>query len=66
MIKLFAACGNYLNGGNRQRGQADGFSIDILPKIKDVKSKDNSITLLAYIVRFCMDQVLSININGLR
>ena len=43
-----------MNGGNRQRGQADGFVIDILPKIKDVKSKDNSINLLAYIVRFCI------------
>ena len=29
-----------------QRGQADGFSIDILPKLKDYKSKDNSVTLL--------------------
>lgn len=48
------ACGNYMNGGNRQRGQADGFLIDILPKIKDVKSKDNSLNLLAYIVRFCI------------
>ena len=45
-----------MNGGNRQRGQADGFMIDILPKIKDVKSKDNSINLLAYIVRFCIDK----------
>ena len=43
-----------MNGGNRQRGQADGFVIDILPKIKDVKSKDNSINLLAYIVSFCI------------
>ena len=43
-----------MNGGNRQRGQADGFVIDILPKIKDVKSKDNTINLLAYIVRFCI------------
>jgi hypothetical protein len=27
-------CGNYLNGGNKQRGQADGFTLDILPKLK--------------------------------
>lgn len=27
-----------MNGGNRTRGQADGFSLDILPKLKDVKS----------------------------
>ena len=56
MFAVLLACGNYMNGGNRQRGQADGFMIDILPKIKDVKSKDNSINLLAYIVRFCIDQ----------
>ena len=45
------ACGNYLNGGNRQRGQADGFGIDILPKIKDVKTNDNFGNLLSFIVR---------------
>ena len=56
MFAVLLACGNYMNGGNRQRGQADGFMIDILPKVKDVKSKDNSITLLAYIVRFCICQ----------
>lgn len=27
-----------MNGGNRSRGQADGFTLDILPKLKDVKS----------------------------
>jgi len=54
VIAVILACGNYMNGGNRQRGQADGFAIDILPKIKDVKSKDNSNNLLAYIVRFCI------------
>ena len=29
--------GNYMNGGT-QRGQADGFDLAILPKLKDVKS----------------------------
>lgn len=51
---VILACGNYMNGGNRQRGQADGFNIDILPKVKDVKSKDNANNLLSYIVRFCI------------
>jgi len=54
VIAVILACGNYMNGGNRQRGQADGFAIDILPKVKDVKSKDNSNNLLAYIVHFCI------------
>lgn len=43
-----------MNGGNRARGQADGFGLEILPKLRDVKSKDNSITLLHYIVRIYM------------
>jgi len=54
MFAVVLSCGNYMNGGNRQRGQADGFSIDILPKIKDVKSNNNSSNLLAYIVRLCI------------
>ncbi|KAK8381898.1 hypothetical protein O3P69_015123 [Scylla paramamosain] len=47
---LILAIGNYMNGGNRTRGQADGFGLEILPKIKDVKSKDSSYTLLHFIV----------------
>jgi hypothetical protein len=46
VLGIILACGNYMNGGNMQRGQADGFAIDILSKLKDVKSKDNSLTLL--------------------
>lgn len=40
-----------MNGGNVTRGQADGFGLEILGKLKDVKSKDSRITLLHYIVR---------------
>jgi len=49
-------CGNYLNGGNKQRGQADGFTLDILPKLKDVKTKDKQSNLLVYIVRTCTEK----------
>ncbi|MED6237389.1 Formin-2, partial [Ataeniobius toweri] len=38
ILGLVLAFGNFMNGGNRTRGQADGFSLDILPKLKDVKS----------------------------
>ncbi|KAF0288140.1 Formin-2 [Amphibalanus amphitrite] len=48
---LILALGNYMNGGNRTRGQADGFGLDIIGKLKDVKSKDSSVTLLHYIVK---------------
>ncbi|XP_032792017.2 formin-2 isoform X2 [Daphnia magna] len=51
VLGIILALGNYMNGGNRQRGQADGFAIDILPKIKDVKSKDNTLTLIFYVVK---------------
>lgn len=40
-----------------QRGQADGFGLEILAKLKDVKSKDNQITLLHFIVRTYMQQL---------
>ncbi|XP_051958661.1 formin-2 isoform X1 [Xyrauchen texanus] len=52
ILGLVLAFGNFMNGGNRSRGQADGFSLDILPKLKDVKSSDNSKSLLSYIVSY--------------
>ncbi|CAH0393562.1 unnamed protein product [Bemisia tabaci] len=56
VLALILALGNFMNGGNIQRGQADGFGLEILPKIKDVKSKDNSTTLLHFLVRAYMKQ----------
>lgn len=38
VLGLVLAFGNFMNGGNRSRGQADGFTLEILPKLKDVKS----------------------------
>ncbi|XP_067311786.1 formin-2 isoform X2 [Pseudorasbora parva] len=40
ILGLVLAFGNIMNGGNRSRGQADGFTLDILSKLKDVKSSD--------------------------
>lgn len=34
-----------MNGGNRTRGQADGFGLEILPKLKDVKSRVTHLTV---------------------
>lgn len=45
VLAIILALGNYMNGGNRQRGQADGFGLEILPKLRDVKSKGNEIVL---------------------
>lgn len=39
VVGLVLALGNYMNGGSRVRGQADGFGLEILPKLKDVKSR---------------------------
>nr|XP_057913838.1 formin-like isoform X2 [Doryrhamphus excisus] len=39
VLGLVLALGNHMNGGNRVRGQADGFGLEILPKLKDVKSR---------------------------
>ena len=43
-----------MNGGNMTRGQADGFGLDILPKLRDVKSTDPAVTLLHFVVRETM------------
>ena len=51
---MILSCGNYLNGGNAQRGQAEGFGIDILPKLKDLKTMSNTDNLMAFVVRFCI------------
>jgi formin 2/formin-1 len=49
------AFGNYMNGGTA-RGQADGFSLTVLTKLRDVKTQDNSSTLVAYLVHLlCKD-----------
>ncbi|XP_073789456.1 formin-1 isoform X3 [Danio rerio] len=52
VMGLVLALGNYMNGGSRARGQADGFGLEILPKLKDVKSRENHISLLDYIVSY--------------
>ncbi|XP_070612608.1 formin-1 [Erythrolamprus reginae] len=50
VLALILAFGNYMNGGNKTRGQADGFGLEILPKLKDVKSRDTGISLADYVV----------------
>ncbi|KAL2082742.1 hypothetical protein ACEWY4_022560 [Coilia grayii] len=52
VVGLVLSLGNYMNGGSRVRGQADGFGLEILPKLKDVKSRDNRISLVDYIVSY--------------
>lgn len=51
LFAIILTLGNVMNGGNRYRGQADGFGLDVLNKLKDVKSKDKKTTLLHFIVK---------------
>lgn len=51
LFSIILTLGNYMNGGNNTRGQADGFGLEILSKLKDVKSREPKITLLHYIIK---------------
>lgn len=57
VLAIILTLGNFMNGGNMQRGQADGFGLEILAKLRDVKSKDNQVTLLHFIVRTYMQKL---------
>ncbi|XP_049596102.1 formin isoform X1 [Syngnathus scovelli] len=57
VLGLVLAFGNYMNGGNRTRGQADGFTLEILPKLKDVKSRDSHISLVDYVVLYYLRNI---------
>ncbi|XP_078490791.1 formin-like isoform X2 [Ciona intestinalis] len=50
LLSIILSVGNYLNGGNVSRGQARGFDLEILGKLKDVKSNVGGVTLLSYII----------------
>ncbi|XP_050446207.1 formin-2-like isoform X3 [Cataglyphis hispanica] len=50
VMAIILTLGNYMNGGNMMRGQADGFGLEILGKLKDVKSNVPGVTLLHYVV----------------
>ncbi|BFU19239.1 formin family protein [Entamoeba histolytica HM-1:IMSS-B] len=47
-LGIVVSLGNYLNGGNQTRGQADGFNIEFLLKLKDVKDNNGTSNLLEY------------------
>lgn len=60
ILAIILTLGNYMNGGNMTRGQADGFGLEILSKLKDVKSNDSKVTLLHFIVRTYMKKIENI------
>ncbi|GAV02215.1 hypothetical protein RvY_12809 [Ramazzottius varieornatus] len=48
---IILSYGNYMNGGNRTREQADGFQIDLLTSLKNCKSKNQQVTLLHLVIQ---------------
>jgi len=51
-LEIVLAIGNYLNGST-PRGGAYGFKLDSLFKLADVKTTDNTMTMMNYIVMLC-------------
>ena len=54
LFSYILSFGNILNGGTN-KGQADGFGLDILPKLTQIKNNDNQ-TLLQCIVEHIVKQ----------
>lgn len=61
VFSIILTLGNYMNGGNRDRGQADGFGLEILPKLKDVKgtAESRTPTLLHFVVQVYIDKYVA-------
>lgn len=57
VLSYVLAFGNFMNAGT-SRGQADGFHLEILPRLRDVKTKDNSSNLLAFLVQTCFKELV--------
>ena len=55
-LKIIMAFGNYMNGGTF-RGGVYAFKLNALNKLSNIKSKDNSKTLLLYIITFIYEQL---------
>ena len=55
-LEIILAHGNYMNGES-QNGGAFGFNLQSLNKIYDMKSKDNKMTLLQFIIEFILEEV---------
>jgi hypothetical protein len=46
-----------MNAANKMRGDADGFDLAILPNLRDVKSKDNQMTLIQYVAYYYVQKL---------
>ncbi|GAB5353424.1 hypothetical protein AAMO2058_000035100 [Amorphochlora amoebiformis] len=52
LLSVVLTVGNYLNGKTK-RGQADGFDIKVLRKLRDTKGLDGHTTLLKFVAETC-------------
>lgn len=50
LLGYILALGNYMNGSNSKKGQADGFNLKLLSKIDMTKDRTNKVSLLKYLV----------------
>ena len=48
--------GNFLNAGNKSKGGAYGFKLDLLKKLKNTKSISGKTTLMHYLVKVCEEK----------
>ncbi|XP_073234320.1 uncharacterized protein [Porites lutea] len=55
VLSILLTLGNFMNGGTN-RGQADGFQLGVLNKVKDVKTQDSNTNLMQYIVKLYCDK----------
>ncbi|GAM17940.1 hypothetical protein SAMD00019534_011150 [Acytostelium subglobosum LB1] len=51
LMGILVALGNYMNGGNVNRGQADGFQLDAFNKILEIRDNQNSGSLLDFAIK---------------
>jgi len=61
VLDIIITFGNYMNGGNKDRGQADGFEIELLPKLNDTKNSSNTMTLLQYVAKVAAARIPEAN-----
>ncbi|XP_052817720.1 uncharacterized protein LOC128243807 isoform X1 [Mya arenaria] len=50
LLETVLAVGNYLNGGT-ECGQADGYGLDVLNKVKELSDRDGKGTLLEFVLK---------------
>ncbi|KAM9975785.1 hypothetical protein ACTFIW_013175 [Dictyostelium discoideum] len=56
LFSLLLQLGNYLNGGHLYRGQSDGFNLESLSKMIEIKDNSNSGSLLDFAIKTLYQQ----------